>query len=74
MAGTTKLSCSPRFERLSCRANITSLLMTLRSATYAYVMKRPSRKRKMRCNWRFDKERNESNDSTVLQCYIYIIT
>lgn len=76
MPGTAKLSCSPRFERLSCRANITSLLMTLRSATYAYAMKRPSRKRKMRCNWMFDEEyhvKREFHNSMIHQYYYYYL-
>lgn len=49
--------------------------MTLRSATYAYVMKRPSRKRKMRRNCMFEKYpmKCESNDSTNLQSYYYPI-
>lgn len=32
-----------------------------------------SRKRKMRRNWMFDKERDESNNSTVLHPYYYLI-
>lgn len=55
--------------------------MTLRSATYAYVMKRPSRKRKMRRNCMFEKypmkcESNvkcESKNSTNQQSYYYPI-
>lgn len=71
MAGTTKLSCSPRFERLSCRANITSLLMTLRSATYAYVMKR-LRLVNVKCDVIGCSTRNETS-VMILQCYHYLI-